>query len=903
MAAHQQPAVTGGSAAENQEGYLKGATRKVKEQAFYMKRCMDSSDLKGALNHASDMLRELRTGSLTPRNYYELYMKVLDELHHLGDFFLQLCKDGTKTASELYEQVQACGDVLPRLYLLVTVGAAYIETRQAPAKDILNDLVEMAKGVQHPMRGLFLRNYLSHACKDKLPDTGSKFEGQSGGDVSHAVDFVLRNFSETNRLWVRMQNQGPSKERKRREKERQDLRVLVGTNLVRLSQLEGVDATRYVQVVLPKLLEQVVNCKDSIAQPYLLDCVIQVFPDEFHLATLDAFLETCTQLKEKVNVRVILEAMMRRLAAGARDAQSSGDDATSASSSAHRTPPHAFAAFNSCITKLLEEKKKAIELSEILKLQAALLEFALECYPGRLDYVNHVLATCSAVLSADDGGMQKSLDETEAEQLERVLSLPVETPTIGLSGVLELSLFGQLVEYLPWRRRSDVSLLVVKAVLRAKEPLDSVESVEKLFSMIGPLLRDAPDSKAAGGQSQNGADAASTPLSQQPVDSSSSTEAPDSAANEQILVSKLTHLFKHEDTDALFRILGVARRHFGQGGLNRIRYTLVPLVFRALALARKVRKREAAVAKQQAETTVPETTNDASAEPEDGPKEEEAPVEAAAETEDGADGDDGADEATTKGEDEVEEATGVTEKEEEKPVVEKEPVLAAPQYSSRKVFQFVHEIVTAMAGSFPSLSLNLFLQCAQEADKCGFKAIAYEFVSQAFIIYEDELPDSKAQLKALHLMIGCLLLSTGFDDSDYDALATKTTQYAAKLLKKPDQCRMVAQCSLLFWSSDPERGVRDSRRVLECLQRSLKIADACMTSSAPPIHLFVEILDQYVAHYEKKNPMITPKYIHGLVALINEHVENMDRLDGRNDLEAHYKNTLARIKSKEIVAL
>ena len=86
---------------------------------------------------------------------------------------------------------------------------------QAPAKDILHDLVEMAKGVQHPMRGLFLRHYLAQACKDALPDTGSKFEGD-GGDVSHAVDFILRNFGETNRLWVRMQNQGPASQKKER---------------------------------------------------------------------------------------------------------------------------------------------------------------------------------------------------------------------------------------------------------------------------------------------------------------------------------------------------------------------------------------------------------------------------------------------------------------------------------------------------------------------------------------------------------------------------------------------------------------------------------------------------------------------------------------------------------------
>lgn len=57
--------------------------------------------------------------------------------------------------------MQSCGNVLPRLYLLVTAAGVYIKSQEAPAKDILKDLVEMCKGVQHPTRGLFLRNYLS----------------------------------------------------------------------------------------------------------------------------------------------------------------------------------------------------------------------------------------------------------------------------------------------------------------------------------------------------------------------------------------------------------------------------------------------------------------------------------------------------------------------------------------------------------------------------------------------------------------------------------------------------------------------------------------------------------------------------------------------------------------------
>ena len=128
---------------------------------------------------------------------------------------------------------------------------------EAPAKDILKDLVEMCKGVQHPMRGLFLRNYLSQVSKDKLPDTGSEYEGPESGTVEDAIDFVLQNFCEMNRLWVRMQHQGKARHRKAREKQRQQLKILVGTNLVRLSSMEGVDLETYKSVVLPRVLEQV----------------------------------------------------------------------------------------------------------------------------------------------------------------------------------------------------------------------------------------------------------------------------------------------------------------------------------------------------------------------------------------------------------------------------------------------------------------------------------------------------------------------------------------------------------------------------------------------------------------------------------------------------------------------
>ncbi|KAJ3819533.1 vacuolar protein sorting-associated protein 35 [Lentinula raphanica] len=126
-----------------------------------------------------------------------------------------------------------------------------------------------------------------------------------------------------NKLLVRLQHQGHSRDREKREMERKELRILVGTNLVRLSQLDGVDLGMYQQHILPSILEQVVNCKDVIAQEYLMEVVIQVFIDEFPLFSLGPFLTATAQLQPKVNIKAIVTALIDRLAAyTAREAES-----------------------------------------------------------------------------------------------------------------------------------------------------------------------------------------------------------------------------------------------------------------------------------------------------------------------------------------------------------------------------------------------------------------------------------------------------------------------------------------------------------------------------------------------------------------------------------------------------
>jgi vacuolar protein sorting-associated protein 35 len=213
--------------------------------------------------HSSTLVSELRTSSLGPKQYYELYMAVFDALRHLAVYLRE--NHPVNHLADLYELVQYAGNIIPRLYLMVTVGTVYMAIEDAPVKEIMKDMMEMSRGVQHPIRGLFLRYYLAGQARDCLPSGDS--EGPEG-NLQDSISFILTNFVEMNKLWVRLQHQGHSREREQRTKERQELQLLVGSNLVRLSQL--VDLENYKKILNP-LLEQIVQCRDVLAQEYLLE--------------------------------------------------------------------------------------------------------------------------------------------------------------------------------------------------------------------------------------------------------------------------------------------------------------------------------------------------------------------------------------------------------------------------------------------------------------------------------------------------------------------------------------------------------------------------------------------------------------------------------------------------------
>lgn len=418
--------------------------------------------------------------------------------------YLEEDKHG-KSVSELYKIVQYCANILPRLYLLITVGAVYIKTKKVPANEVLKDLIEMCQGVQHPTRGLFLRTYLADMTKDKLPEKGSVYAENGGGDINDCIDFILKNFVEMNKLWVRMKHQAVVRDKTRRDEERKQLSILVGKNISRISSLEGVDGKIYKTKILPKLLRQIVQCKDHLAQQTLFVILIQAIPDEWHLKTLKSLFRSISKVESNVDVKQIVISLIDRL----------GNYIKRENIKKEKSFPLFFKSIQTLITK-----REEMPVDSALAMLNSLMEIVVKCYGKNKEYIDQIMTFANehienvkpdtSLRSVSDQmfklikqSMQAISDVKEILQLQsfhnlsskfsvnhrKKLATELATNTISSTFISSLDTWKQYLEYIkPLTVDSedddDDDFSLQKGLISSSLHAIKTDNVEELFAMI-----------------------------------------------------------------------------------------------------------------------------------------------------------------------------------------------------------------------------------------------------------------------------------------------------------------------------------------------------------------------------------------------------------------------------------
>ncbi|KAH2304475.1 hypothetical protein KXV47_008968 [Aspergillus fumigatus] len=860
---------------EDQSRLLEEALGVVRQQSHMMRKCLETpGKLMDALKCGSTLVSELRTPSLGPKQYYELYMAVFDALRHLSVYLKE--NHPVNHLADLYELVQYAGNIIPRLYLMITVGTVYMSVEDAPVKEIMKDMMEMSRGVQHPIRGLFLRYYLSGQARDHLP-TGSG-DGPEG-NLQDSINFVLTNFVEMNKLWVRLQHQGPSREREKRMQERRELELLVGSNIVRLSQL--VDLERYKSGILQALLEQVVQCRDVLAQEYLLEVITKVFPDEFHLHTLDLLLSAISRLNPHVDLKKIVIGLMDRLSAyAARETESTTDpeirkqneeeavtkfleNLKIAEENKTQESPTGTAHENG-VEQLSTEpskepskdtdkpeaetpkgeqesnangendakpgvpadvklyaifydqvvnliKTRGLPIQDTMALLVSLVNLALNTYPDRLEYVDQVLDFATRETAEYADHADLHAAPTQQNLLHLLLA-PLRS-YVSIFTALALPHYLPLLTSQSYPTRRSVAGEIVRSLLKNRTLITTAENLDRVLGALRVLIKEGLQ-QAVGypGSQRRGGET-------------------DETIEEQGWLARLVHLIQAPENDVQLKLLQATRKAYADGN-ERIRYTTPAIITASIRLARKLKSREHYDDNWQSQSSA--------------------------------------------------------------------------------LYRFMHQCVNNLYQranpGCADLALRLFVMCGEVADQTGFEEFSYEFFAQAFTIYEDSISDSRAQFQAVCIIAGALHGTRGFSKENYDTLITKAALHGSKLLKKPDQCRAVYLASHLWWvvenpqrgEEDPKNLYRDGKRVLECLQRALRVADACM-DTAVSVELFVEILNRYVYYFDQQNETVTTKYLNGLIELIHSNLQTNED-EPNPSLEGpkrHFQRTLEYIRSRE----
>ena len=532
----------------DQEKLLDSLLQEVNAQAYQVRTAIDNNKLRHTLKYGKNMLDTLRTSKLTPSNYYHLYTTIFDEMQYIYNYFREEARRGRRM-KDLYDVVQQCETIVSRLYLLICVASAYIETGQANATDIIFDLFNLMKGVQNPLRGLFCRFFFLKMIKDRLPDKGNEYE-KPGASPDDSIKFILNNLDDMNRLWIRLNNIDDPEERIIREREREQLKYLVGENITRLSSLNAITPEIYRKKVLPRIIEILLDSKDAMSQQYLMECVIQAFPDEYNIEAMNTLLETSSKLESVVDIKTLFISLMEKLAKYVTNLKEEENIGGS-------SPTQIFNLLKGNIDKIIRENQ-SLNIQDNLKLielESAFLKFAIKCSPkkDRLYTVNNTLGDCVALLNRNRG---ERLNPDGMKLIGKLLSSPLESQL----SIFDMPSFPELMKYLNYSSRATLSLRIIDSLMgkNSEVEINSSSKMTTLVDFIRPLLEDSPDS---GDFDQY------------------------QFEYEQSVVCKVLYTIKTNDPQNVYDILNVLKNAFVKGGKERMKVTLPALVSTYLNLA------------------------------------------------------------------------------------------------------------------------------------------------------------------------------------------------------------------------------------------------------------------------------------------------------------------------------
>ena len=819
---------------QNKSLKLEKSLKKIKEQAFHINSAIEKNNLRQCLKEAYTMLCELRTNELSPKNYYGLYMSVVDVMLTLKNYMIEEISRGRRLI-DLYDDVQQAQNVIPRLYLMITAGSIYIERVPRSTRIIIYDMLGLVKAVQNPIKGLFLRNYLLKMLKDKLPDKDNVYL-REGASFEDSIKFIIENMEEMNRLWIRLSGGVHGPEKAKRDKEREELKVLIGESMTKLSSLENLNLEIYEEIVLPKLLNIILNSKDQLSQQYLMECIIHAFPDSYNVKCIESLLEATSNLEEGVDIGIIFVSLMQKLGnyfgrfnKSDENENENGND-KQIFETAQNIYPALLKNFKGYMNQNLNNKEinTVEDLNKIFNLISSFIKFSIQCAPKEQKFasINNIFALTLELANRYKNNMTE-------ENLNKISALLIEPLTNGMN-IFRMNDFIPLMNFLNIKSRKNIGIKLIETLINNAnegktnlEKLDSLDSLDKILKYIKPLLTNSKDSIQ---------------------------EEDYVYEAEQSVVCKLIYIIRTNNIEIIYKILNDLKNIFSHGGPNRRKYTMPPLALRIIKFCHDI-----TLCYENKLGLIPEKKK------------------------------------KNKFVKEIIESLDISK-------IENDEIFYK---LISNIYKLLKEALDIISQEQPELGFKLYLNAASQANSINcnkekFQKLCINFIKTAMSIYDEGRYDLTHKYEML-IQISSLLLTINIKNEDVEEIINQLIKNSDNMKQREEQCKSMLILSQIYFSI-----FKDSKKVIECLNKARRYADFAMTNP-PNLILFVEYLNKILFFIEQDIKIVEIKQeeINDLIELIKGHIRTIksitsDDISYLNDIEIYFNNTLKSIENKKI---
>ena len=484
-----------------QEKYLNQISKVFEYQSSLIKIYPSSKNFSKCFLDTASLISLLKVNLLTPSNYYLLYIDTMELLQETIEYYIRDNVSKGIKIKYIYESVQQCQYLIPRIYLMIISGSVYLGLYPIKYREIIYDLLNVVKCIQNPLRGFWIRYFLFKSLKNILPIKIGEYIFNEEYFFLYrniSLSFLMTNLEELVLFAMRTKKEIYIDDKKIEEKQRINMIQSIEEVIEEISCMKGVDKNIFVNKILPKMFDiifKVENGNDYYLEQIIISAIIKYFNIELYyesqgISIIFLILRKIIDNKEidKISMFNNLLNNYTKFIKNIRKNENSSLR-NEIMSSITTTFPLFLEKYNELQTTYKNSEEK--EFNKFIDLDTIFLKFSLKILKNGKDeqktsIINIVLNSCSKRLNMFNYGFKH-------ETTKKICSL-IEIPLKNKFTVFEFPIIETMIYYLDYNYRKHISIKLIDSFQNKSDKrnkIDSVNKIQKIINLIIPLITES----------------------------------------------------------------------------------------------------------------------------------------------------------------------------------------------------------------------------------------------------------------------------------------------------------------------------------------------------------------------------------------------------------------------------